>query len=50
MFSFFKSDDGMKIQFNKEWDSYLVVKGKSRIVYTGSKEKCKAFMKNHVIE
>lgn len=49
MLNFLKrSKDKPKIQFDKSWDSYVVVKD-SHILYTGSKEQCDAYLKNYAV-
>jgi hypothetical protein len=37
----------MQIKFDKTWDSFVVIKDKSNILYTGSKEQCENYLKNH---
>ncbi|MEM9324665.1 MAG: hypothetical protein AAGA85_03380 [Bacteroidota bacterium] len=49
MINFFKSNskDKLKIKFNKDWNSFIVVRNNSNILYTGSKEQCEIYLKNH---
>ncbi len=46
MLKFFsKSDDTPKVKFDKEWNSYVVVR-KGSILYTGTKEQCQTYLQN----
>ncbi len=43
---FSRSKDKLKLKFDEEWGAFVVV-FKNRILYTGSREMCEVFMKNH---
>ena len=48
MLNFLKSNkEKLQIKFDKSWDSFVVIKDKSNILYTGSKEQCENYLKNH---
>ncbi len=48
MFNFLKSSrEKLQIKFDKTWDSFVVIKDKSNILYTGSKEQCETYLRNH---
>ncbi len=43
---FSKSKDTPRIKFDKEWNSFVVVRN-SNILYTGTKEQCEMYLKNY---
>lgn len=48
MLNFLKSNkEKLQIKFDKTWDAFVVIKNQSNILYTGSKEQCENYLRNH---
>lgn len=39
---------GMRIQFNEALDAYTVIRENASILFVGTKDKCRAFLKSHM--